>query len=66
MNNTEINKHNKFQVKINNKVLYTITNLLSYIYIAMKHNELNVERESKRVNGGFFLDIRIRVNSITN
>jgi hypothetical protein len=32
----------------------------------MKHNKLNVERESEGVNRGFFLDIWIGVNSIAN
>jgi hypothetical protein len=32
----------------------------------MKHDKLNVERESKGINRGFFLDVWISVNSVPN
>ena len=53
MNNTEANRHNTFQTRVKNRVLYTTTNLLGGLkyHIAMKHDELNAEREGEGVRG---------------
>ena len=47
--------------------LYTTTLFCGFrYYIAVEHNELNVEREGKGVRGGFFLIVWISVNSVAN
>ena len=67
VNKTEANRHNTFQVRVISELVYTTTLLCGFgYYIAVEHNQLNVEREAKGVRGGFFLGVWIHVNSVAN
>ena len=67
VNKTQASRHNRFQVKIISKLLYTTTLLCGFgYYVAVEHNELNVEREGEGLRRGFFLGVWIHVNSVAN